>query len=177
ESMVRDLVEQSVNLVKEAKNEEVKEKAALIVEDILLDILIPPVKGHSFSPANGSSNFDPDKASEQELNEKTREKFREKLQNGELEERKIEINVKQAMPAGIGMIGNGMMDDASMAGRQGRLRDMRPKTREERRLTIREARKVLREGEACYRSDFDEVKEEASRLPEENGSICIGERY
>src|SRR5690606_32919659 len=71
ESMVRDLVEQSINLVKECKNEEVKEKAALLVEDILLDILIPPVKGLSFSTA--ASNFDPVKASEQELNEKARE--------------------------------------------------------------------------------------------------------
>lgn len=175
ESMVRDLVEQSINLVKEAKNEEVKEKAALIVEDILLDILIPPVKGHSFSPANGSSNFDPDKASEQELNEKTREKFREKLQNGELEERKIEINVKQAMPAGIGMIGNGMMDDASMAGLQDMLSNMMPKTTKKRKLTIREARKVLMEDEASKLIDFDEVKEEAIHLAENNGIIFIDE--
>src|SRR5690606_18997514 len=113
ESMVRDLVEQSINLVRTAKNEEVKEKASLIVEDILLDILIPPVKAPTFSTTSSSGNFDPDKASEQELNEKTRERFREKLRNGELEERKIEINVKQAMPSGIGMIGNGMIDDAS----------------------------------------------------------------
>src|SRR5690554_926681 len=175
ESMVRDLVEQAVNLVKESKNEEVKEKAALIVEDILLDILIPPVKGQSFSPANVSSNFDPDKASEQELNEKTREKFREKLQRGELEERKIEINVKQAMPSGIGMIGNGMMDDASMAGLQDMLSNMMPKTSKKRKLTIREARKVLMEDEAAKLIDFDEVKEEAIHLAENNGIIFIDE--
>ena len=72
ESMVRDLVEHSVNLVKETKNEEVKEKAAVIVEDMLLDILIPPVRGAGFSTAQ-NENFNPDKASEQELNEKTRE--------------------------------------------------------------------------------------------------------
>jgi ATP-dependent HslUV protease ATP-binding subunit HslU len=175
ESMVRDLVEQAVNLVKESKNEKVKEKAAIIVEDILLDILIPPVKGPSFSTANGSSNFDPNKASEQELNEKTREKFREKLQNGELEDRKIEISVKQAMPAGIGMIGNGMIDDASMSGLQDMLSNMMPKTTKKRKLTIREARKVLMEDEASKLIDFDEVKEEAIHLAENNGIIFIDE--
>ncbi|MEX2593791.1 MAG: ATP-dependent protease ATPase subunit HslU [Anditalea sp.] len=175
ESMVRDLVEQAVNLVKESKNEEVKEQAAIIVEDILLDILIPPVKGPSFSKGNGSSNFDPDKASEHELNEKTREKFREKLQNGELEDRKIEINVKQSNPAGIGMIGNGMMDDASIAGLQDMLSNMMPKSTKKRKLTIHEARKVLMEEEASKLIDFDEVKEEAIQLAENNGIIFIDE--
>jgi ATP-dependent HslUV protease ATP-binding subunit HslU len=175
ESMVRDLVEQAINLVKESKNEEVKEKAGVIVEDILLDILIPPVKGPSFSTGNGSSKFDPDKASEQELNEKTREKFREKLRNGELEDRKIEINVKQSNSAGIGMIGNGMMDDASMAGLQDMLSNMMPKSTKKRKLTIHEARRVLMEEEASKLIDFDEVKEEAIHLAENNGIIFIDE--
>jgi ATP-dependent HslUV protease ATP-binding subunit HslU len=175
ESMVRDLVEQSINLVKAAKNEEVKEKASLIVEDILLDILIPPVKAPTFAVAGNSTTFDPDKASEQELNEKTRERFREKLQNGELEERKIEISVKQAMPAGVGMIGNGMIDDASMAGLQDMLSNMMPKTTKKRKVTIREARKILLEDEAAKLIDFDEVKEEAIHLAENNGIIFIDE--
>lgn len=175
ESMVRDLVEQSINLVRTAKNEEVKEKASLIVEDILLDILIPPVKAPTFSTTSSSGNFDPDKASEQELNEKTRERFREKLRNGELEERKIEINVKQAMPSGIGMIGNGMIDDASMAGLQDMLSNMMPKTTKKRKVTIREARKILMEDEAAKLIDFDEVKEEAIHLAENNGIIFIDE--
>ena len=175
ESMVRDLVEQSINLVRASKNEEVKEKASLIVEDILLDILIPPVKAPAFSVAGSPANFDPDKASEQELNEKTRERFREKLKNGELEERKIEINVKQAMPAGVGMIGNGMIDDASMAGLQDMLSNMMPKTTKKRKVTIREARKILMEDEAAKLIDFDEVKEEAIHLAENNGIIFIDE--
>jgi len=175
ESMVRDLVEQSVNLVKEAKNEEVREKAAIIVEDVLLDILIPPVKGAGFSTTGVSSNFNPENASEQELNERTREKFREKLKNGELEDRKIEINVKQSAPTGIGMIGNGMMDDASMAGIQDMLSNMMPKRTKKRKVTIKEARKILMEDEASKLIDFDEVKEEAIRLAENNGIIFIDE--
>ncbi|WP_209330575.1 ATP-dependent protease ATPase subunit HslU [Lunatimonas salinarum] len=175
ESMVRDLVEQSVTMVKEVRNEEVKEKAAVIVEDILLDILIPPVKGSGFSTVGSSSGFNPDHASEQELNERTREKFREKLQKGELEERKVEINVKQSPAAGIGMIGNGMMDEASMAGLQDMLNNMMPKRSKKRKVSIREARKILMEEEAAKLIDFDEVKEEAIRLAENNGIIFIDE--
>ena len=127
ESMVRDLVEQSVHLVRDAKKEEVKVKAAEAVEEVLLDILIPPVKGMGFTsgnsyPADGSSVPN----SDEELNERTRDRFREKLRQGELEDRKIEIQVKAPAPMGIGI-------------------------------------------------DFDEVKEEAIRLAENNGIIFIDE--
>ncbi|WP_185974389.1 ATP-dependent protease ATPase subunit HslU [Litoribacter populi] len=176
ESMVRDVVEQAVHLVKTKKNEEVKEKAAVIVEEIILDILIPPVKSPSFSKStSGDNDFNPETASENELNEKTRDRFREKLKNGELEERKIEINVKQSSSVGVGMIGNGMMDDASMAGLQDMISGMMPKKTKKRKLTIAEARKVLMEEEASKLIDFDEVKEEAIQLAENNGIIFIDE--
>src|SRR5215218_7311781 len=80
ESMVRDLVEQSVNLVKAKKKEEVKEKAAAAVEDIILDALIPPMKSHASKPAGFSTDTP---TSDEELNEKTRNLFREKIRNGE----------------------------------------------------------------------------------------------
>src|SRR5690242_10753357 len=96
ESMVRDLVEQSVNMVKARKKEEVKEKAAVIVEDIILDALIPPLKAQSTRPATGfgSQSEGGIPASDDELNERTRTLFREKIRKGELEERKIDINIK-----------------------------------------------------------------------------------
>ncbi|EOZ99659.1 ATP-dependent hsl protease ATP-binding subunit HslU [Indibacter alkaliphilus LW1] len=178
ESMVRDLVEQAVHLVREQKNEQVKEKAAEAVEEAILDILIPPVKSPGFlrtSPGQSSGDFNPDDASEDELNERTRERFREKLKNGELEDRKIEINVKQSPPVGVGMIGNGMMDDAAMAGIQDMISGMMPKKTKKRKLTIAEARKVLMEEETSKLIDFDEVKEEALKLAENNGIIFIDE--
>lgn len=177
ESMVRDLVEQSVHLVQAQKNEEVKEKAAAAVEETILDILIPPVKSAGFTRnINTASNeFNPESSTDDELNERTRDRFREKLRNGELEDRKIEINVKQGSSVGIGMIGNGMMDDASMAGIQDMLSGMMPKKTKKRKLTIGEARKVLLEEEASKLIDFDEVKEEAIKLAENNGIIFIDE--
>ena len=177
ESMVRDLVEQSVHLVQAQKNEEVKEKAAAAVEESILDILIPPVKSAGFTRNINTSatEFNPESSTDEELNERTRDRFREKLRNGELEDRKIEINVKQSPPVGIGMIGNGMMDDASMAGIQDMLSGMMPKKTKKRKLTIAEARKVLLEEEASKLIDFDDVKEEAIKLAENNGIIFIDE--
>ncbi|TVP50686.1 MAG: ATP-dependent protease ATPase subunit HslU [Mongoliibacter sp.] len=178
ESMVRDLVEQAVHLVRENKNEQVKEKAAEAVDEAILDILIPPVKSPGFlrtSPGQTNPDFNPESASEDELNERTRDRFREKLKNGELEDRKIEINVKQSPPVGIGMIGNGMMDDAAMSGIQDMISGMMPKKTKKRKLTIAEARKVLMEEEASKLIDFDEVKEEAIWLAENNGIIFIDE--
>ncbi|MEY2705760.1 MAG: hypothetical protein RL407_1822 [Bacteroidota bacterium] len=174
ESMVRDLVEQSVHLVRDGKKEEVKLKAAEAVEESILDILIPSVKSPGFTQGSSPDTLG-EPSSDAELNERTRERFREKLRNGELDERKIEIQVKASAPVGIGMLGNGMMDDASMAGLQDMLSGMMPKKTKKRKLTIAEARKVLLEEEMSKLIDFDEVKEEAIRLAENNGIIFIDE--
>jgi ATP-dependent HslUV protease ATP-binding subunit HslU len=174
ESMVRDLMEQSVQLVRESKKAEVNVKAVEAVEEVILDILIPSVKSPGFTQsAMQSSEAVP--SSDAELNERTRDIFREKLRNGELDDRKIEIQVKASAPAGIGMVGNGMMDDASMAGLQEMLSGMMPKKTKKRKLSISEARKVLLEEELSKLIDFDEVKEEAIWLAENNGIIFIDE--
>jgi ATP-dependent HslUV protease ATP-binding subunit HslU len=174
ESMVRDLVEQSVQLVRESKKAEVNAKAVEAVEEVILDILIPSVKSPGFTQsATPSSNVVP--SSDAELNERTRDRFREKLRNGELDERKIEIQVKASTPAGIGMVGNGMIDEASMAGLQDMLSGMMPKKTKKRKLSISEARKALLEEEMSKLIDFDEVKEEAIWLAENNGIIFIDE--
>ncbi|MGB3468977.1 MAG: ATP-dependent protease ATPase subunit HslU [Cyclobacteriaceae bacterium] len=175
ESMVRDLVEQSVNLVKTAKKEEVKEKAAEIVENIILDALIPPVKGVTQQPAGFDNNDNTPPESDQELNERTRERFREKIRNGELDERKIEIDVRQNSSGGVGMIGGGMMDESSMINLQEMLGNMMPKKSKKRKVSIAEARKILLEEESSKLIDMDEVKDEAIAKAENTGIIFIDE--
>lgn len=175
ESMVRDLVEQSVNLVKEEKKAEVQVKAEQIVEDTILDILIPPLKDGATSSSVSVSDEDDMPANEAELNEKTRERFREKIKNGELEDRKIEINVKQPSSGGIGMVGGGMMDESSMINIQEMLSGMMPKKNKKRKVTIGEARKILLEEEAAKLIDMDEVKELAISKAENTGIIFIDE--
>ncbi len=174
ESMVRDLVEQSVNMVKAKRKEEVREKASVIVEEIILDALIPPMrKSAGFQVQNGESEEIP--TSDAELNERTRNLFRVKIKNGELEDRKIEIDIKQSGNAGIGMVGAGMMDEVSMMNLQEMISGMMPKKARKRRVTVAEARKILMEEEAAKLIDMDEVKEEAIRKAEDSGIIFIDE--
>jgi ATP-dependent HslUV protease ATP-binding subunit HslU len=177
ESMVRDLVEQSVNMVKARKKEEVKERAAQIVEDIILDALIPPMRQPSktgfINPQEQESQSVP--TSDVELNERTRILFREKLKNGELEERKIDIHIKPAGNSNIGMIGAGMMDEVSMMNLQEMIGGMMPKKAKKRKVTVSEARAILLEEEASKLIDMDEVKEIAIRRAEDAGIIFIDE--
>lgn len=174
ESMVRDLVEQSVNMVKTKKKEEVKQKAAEIVEDIILDALIPPIQGRSTSPVSLTSDPNAIPDNDYELNERTREKFREKIRNGELEDRKIEIRIQQSAMPGVGVMGPGM-DEASMMNIQEMISGMMPKKTKKRKVTIAEARKILLEEEASKLIDMDEVKEEAIFKAENSGVIFIDE--
>jgi ATP-dependent HslUV protease ATP-binding subunit HslU len=174
ESMVRDLVEQSVNLVKGKKKEDVKEKAAAAVEDIILDALIPPLKSPGKTTTGFSSGNDTP-TSDEDLNERTRSLFREKIRNGELEERKIDIHIKGTNAPNIGMIGGGVMDEASMMNLQEMLGGMMPKKSKKRKVTVAEARRILLDEEAAKLIDMDEVKEEAIRKAEDAGIIFIDE--
>jgi ATP-dependent HslUV protease ATP-binding subunit HslU len=177
ESMVRDLVEQSVNLVRTRRNEEVKEKAAEAVEEVILDALIPPMKDAPTRSTSGTIGFDQqdEPSSDAELNQRTRERFREKIRNGELDDRKIEINIRQSNGPGIGMVGGGMMDEVSMMNLQEMISGMMPKKNKKRKVTIGEAKKILLEEEAAKLIDMDEVKEEAIRKAEDTGIIFIDE--
>jgi len=171
ESMVRDLVEQSVNMVRAAKKESVQVKAQQLVEDAILDILIPPVK-----PANSQLGFDNERKNDPdaELNERTRERFREKIRSGEMDDRKIEIDVQQSQTPNIGIMG-GAVDDLSMMNIQEMIGGMLPKRGKKRKVSIAEARKILLEEEAAKLIDMDEVKEEAIRKAEDAGIIFIDE--
>ncbi len=188
ESMVRDLAEQSVNRVRQRRQEAVRLQAAEAVEELILDALIPPVK----QPAGKKSKakplgFGPDDsadddtaaeempAADHELNERTRARFREKIRNGELEDRRIEINVAQPGPS-VGIMGAPPgMDEAALSGLQDMLGSMVPKRSRKRKVTIAEARKLLLDDEAAKLIDMDEVKDEAIRQAENAGIIFIDE--
>ena len=108
ESMVRDLTEFSITMVKNEMQERVKGKAAENAEERILDILIPPLnsKGLGFDRANTGNNTseiatatleDSPSSTGIELNQQTRERFRQKLNNGELDDRSIEVEVKKSI--------------------------------------------------------------------------------
>ena len=78
---------------------------------------------------------------DKEINEKTREKFKEKINGGELDNRKIEILVQKPSNSGIGMVGGGMMDESSMINLQDMISNMMPKRNKKRKVSIGEAKK------------------------------------
>ena len=178
ESMVRDLAEQSFNRVKARRQEAVKAQAAEAVEELILDALIPAMPRPAGTKAGvgfGSGSGDDLPQSDTELNERTRERFRQKIKNGELEDRKIEIQVAQSGPS-VGIMGAPPgMDEGTLSGLQDMLGNMMPKKTRKRKVTVAEARKLLLDEEAAKLIDMDEVKDEAVRQCENAGIIFIDE--
>ncbi|MBB6005636.1 ATP-dependent protease ATPase subunit HslU [Arcicella rosea] len=175
ESMVRDLVESAVHLVQTAKKEEVKEKASEIVEEIIVEALVPSMGKTGKKKKQEKIGFDNEvPESDEELNQRTRELFREKLRRGELENRKIDIAVRSTNSPNIGVMG-GPIDEMSMMNISEMIGGMLPKKEKKRKMTIADARKVLLEEESAKLIDMDEVKEEAIRKAENLGIIFIDE--
>jgi ATP-dependent HslUV protease ATP-binding subunit HslU len=181
ESMIRDLSDIAVNMVKLEMQERVKEKAAEIVEEKILDILIPPVrKSPSRTSSTSSTNsneagFNPDKASDEELNERTRERFREKLKNGELEDRKVEIEVDSSKTPMMQVFGPQGMEEmgVNLQDMLGNLTRGRKKTK--RTVPIEEAREILLEQEAEKLIDHEAAVQEALERVQNQGIVFIDE--
>ena len=173
ESMVRDLVEQAINMVKAAKEEEIKEKAAQLVEDLILDALIPPITQPEGTNRDITSM--PIGQESSNLNQQTRERFRAKIRSGELDDRKIEVRISKPGSIGVSMLGGGMMDESAMINLQDMLSNMLPKKTRKRKLTIGEAKKLLLAEEAAKLIDMDVVKEEALNKARNTGIIFIDE--
>lgn len=180
ESMIRDLADIAVNMVKSEMQERVQEKAKEIVEERILDILIPPVKKSSDSStgfkSDGDNDFDPDRASDQELNQRTREKFRQKLRDGELDDRKIEIEVKKSSKAPMMQIfgPQGGMDEMGI-NLQDMLGNLSGDKKSKRNVTIEEARKILLDEEAEKLVDHDAAVQEALERVQTQGIVFIDE--
>jgi len=162
ESMIRDITEIGVNMVKSEMIQNVQEKAEKMAEERLLDLLLPPVP-KSTEPSNVE-------AEEQRLS--TREKFRKKLQDGELANRIVEITthekpyVLQGIVAGVEEIG---MDFQNM------LEKVIPPRAQARKVSVAEAKRILTQDEAEKLIDKEKVMHEAIRRTELFGIIFIDE--
>lgn len=164
ESMVRDLVKVSVSQVQMQYKERVMQEAEHMSEERLLDLLLP-------SPAIGGT---PEEQKEEEERRKnTREKFRKKLRSGDLDERKVEVRVKQSSPnAGIFSVAGGEEMGFEM---QEMLEKMLPDKRKTRHVSVREARKILANEEADKLVDEDEVTARGIERAEQAGIIFLDE--
>jgi len=179
ESIVRELTDLGVTMVKSEKSEQVQKKAEYLAEERILDIIIPPVKKKAEDAAQATQSTlgfvqaqqpEPDK----EENFKTREKFRGMLQNGELDERIIEVDVSgdnMPMMQVMGPIG---LDDLGV-NLQDLFSSVMPKKVRKRKMSVKEARVVLTQEEAHKLIDMDSVIKEAIDRVQEYGIVFIDE--
>lgn len=175
ESMVRDLVELAVTQVRSRHMEEVREKARIMALEQVLDILIPSVQRNrqeSWFSAEQSTPAVTD--SDVELNEKTREKFREKLKAGSLADREIEISVQPEQMPFMQVVGASGLDDLNKQ-IQDVFDSLGQKKQKKRKLKVKEALEVLEAEEAGKLIDMDAIRKEAVRLTENHGIIFIDE--
>jgi ATP-dependent HslUV protease ATP-binding subunit HslU len=184
ESMIRDLVETSVRLVKEEKMTEVNDKAEKLAEKKLVDLLHPHNKKSKSSQnyRNPLEMFFQNEEEEPEEEEKpadetyrqTRRKIQEQLKNGELENKEVTITVEEQGKSFTDMFQGGGMEQMGM-NMQEMLGGMMPKQTAERTLPVKDARRVLAEQEAQKLINMEEVSQEAVERAEQLGIIFIDE--
>ncbi|MGG1245848.1 HslU--HslV peptidase ATPase subunit [Bacillus spizizenii] len=182
ESMVRDLVETSVRLIKEEKMNEVKEQAEENANKRIVRLLVPGKKKQSgvknpFEMFFGGSqpNGEDEAESQEEANiEEKRKRMAHQLALGELEDYYVTIEVEEQQPSMFDMLQGSGMEQMGM-NMQDALSGLMPKKKKRRKMTVREARKVLTNEEASKLIDMDEVSQEAVQRAEESGIIFIDE--
>lgn len=170
ESMIRDLTEIAVNMVRAEKTEEVRQKAVDMAEERILDILIPPVV---INTTNQEQIEDPENPESSVANKKTREWLREKLKKGDMDEKIIEFEITQ--PAvGMQIMGPLGGDDMGI-NLQEIMSNMIPKKKKKRKTKIAEAREILANEEAQKLIDMDNLHKEAVSRAENSGIVFIDE--
>ncbi|MFA1794295.1 MULTISPECIES: HslU--HslV peptidase ATPase subunit [Bacillus] len=182
ESMVRDLVETSVRLIKEEKISEVKEQAEENANKRIVRLLVPGKKKQAgvknpfemlFGGSQPANDDEADQQEEASLEEK-RKRMAHQLALGELEDHYVSVEVEEQQPSMFDMLQGSGMEQMGM-NMQDALSNLVPKKKKRRKMTVREARKVLTNEEAGKLIDMDEVGQEAVLRAEEGGIIFIDE--
>jgi len=181
ESMVRDLVDLAVNMVKEEEKHRIEGIAAANAEDRILDLLLPPgpgaVSAQGPEAANSFTLQDPDlpmRPKEPEENT-TREKFRQMLRDGKLDDRELEVSLSESksMPMVEIMTTSGMEDMQSNL--QDAFSKLFPRKKKNRKMKVPEALEATKKEEMEKMVDMDKVIKEALRRTEESGIIFLDE--
>ncbi|MFB6247864.1 MAG: ATP-dependent protease ATPase subunit HslU [Salinibacter sp.] len=186
DSMVRDLTDIAVNMVEEEHKEDVQDRARELAEERILDILIPPEDQRSGRPGDGASDdgtgfqVEPAEdaeagAGERSLRQRTREKFRDKLERGDLDDREIEIEVSSDSSSMMQVFGPMGMEEMGVDLQElfGNLGG--GQTQKTRRVTVEEAREILTQEEAQKLIDMDQVKEDALDRVQQAGIVFVDE--
>jgi ATP-dependent HslUV protease ATP-binding subunit HslU len=171
ESMIRDLTEYGVNMVKAEKAVEVRGKAEVLAEERILEILVPPMRRQK-QPAVGATESLG--LETEEDNGDTRTKFKEKLRAGELDSRTVELDVASSQLPSMQVLGPMNMDDMGI-NIQDMLGSILPKKTKKRKMSIREARQILIQEESQKLIDVDAAVRDAIARIENSGIVFIDE--
>lgn len=181
ESMVRDLVETGIRIVKAEQLEQVKERAEELADERIVSILVPSGKASGaknplemlFSQT-GQTRTTSDEEGERQKVRVKRQTIRQQLKRGELEDQVIEIEVEDQSPAMFDMFAGSGVEQMGI-NMQEMLGNILPKKTRKRRLTVREAREVLAQEEGQKLIDMDRVIQESVQRVEQTGIIFIDE--
>ena len=171
ESIIRDLTENAVRMVKQEHEDKVRSRAEVLAEDRLATLLSSPPISRASNPIDillRGRQKEPEQT-EEERNRLSLRKadLLEQLRRGELEDRELEIEVEDSMPQLE--VGGASINIGDMMG------NMMPKKTKLRRVRVKEARKILVEEEAQRLIDMDAIREEAVRRTEQDGIVFIDE--
>ena len=172
ESMIRELVDAAINLVKQRRRGEVEKDAANNVEERLLDLLVP----HEPRPLPRDDDNDDETKPEDDhdaRHERTREKFRQMLRSGTLDERQVELTVQQRK-APVQILSNMGLEQMDVDFQQ-MFERLMPRQTKDRKITVIEARRILLEQETEALLDKDAIHDEALRLAESSGIVFLDE--
>jgi ATP-dependent HslUV protease ATP-binding subunit HslU len=164
ESIIRDLVEIALKMVREDEMKKVRHRAFEAAEDRILDILLPPARGAGFAnePAEAS-----------DTDSGTRQKFRKKLREGELDDKEIEIEVSEN-PMGVEIMAPPGMEEMTNQ-LQGLFQNLGNQRTQKRKMRIKEALKQLTDEEAGKMVNEEEIKGRALQAVEQNGIVFLDE--
>ena len=178
ESIVRDLAETAVRMVRQERMDSVQEKAKELAEERILDVFVPQPKksqnplGRLFG--NAEDDDEKEEKDEKPKYQAGREWVRKRLKNGELEKELIEIDVEESSRPMVGMFAG-----SSLEGMGDNIQDMignlMPKNRKKRKVTVEQARKIFTQEEAGKLIDMDEVTETAVKVAERSGIVFLDE--
>jgi len=168
--MVRDLVDVSVNLMREEARERVRGKAEEAAEERLLDLLLPAPRGYEARVEDGTQSNPPEGEAP-----KTRETFRRMLREGKLDDRKVEIEVSSKPPTSFvqNFSAEGVQDMVFQL--QDMIGGMKGGPKKRRRVSVSEAREILQAEEAEKLLDMDQVHREALEVASHSGIVFIDE--
>jgi ATP-dependent HslUV protease ATP-binding subunit HslU len=172
ESIVKDIMQAGVNMVRDDHMAMVKVKAEGLVEDRLLDLLVPPVRQQKKSMMT-EEEIEQQKQ-ETERFKDTREKFRQQLKRGEMEDKYVEINTRPRQAPMFEIMSGQSMEDIGM-GLQDMMENLGGAKVKKKKVTIREARAIILEEETAKLVDMDKVTKEALELVQGNGIVFIDE--